>query len=52
METDSVFIQDNATSRNKLQDIWQGTTGNCGSFNQVETIFVGCYGKVQSLDRL
>ena len=51
METNSVFIQNDITSGKELQDIQQGTTGHCGSFDKVETIFTGHYRKVQSLDR-
>ena len=51
METDSIFIQDNTTSRKELWDIQQETTSHYRSFNQVETIFTRCYRKVQDLDR-
>ena len=50
MEVCSILIQDNVTSRKKLQDLWQETIGNSGSSNKIETISVGCHRKVQSLD--
>ena len=33
METNCIFIQDNATSRKKLQDLWQRITSNHGSLD-------------------
>ena len=51
METNSILIQDNITSRKELQDIQQRTTSYYGSSNQVETIFIEHHRKVQSLDR-
>ena len=51
METHCVSVQDNATSRKELQDLWQGTTCYSGSFNKMETIFAGHYWEIQSLDR-
>jgi len=44
METNSIFIKDNATSRKELQNLQQGTTSNSRSFDKVETISVGHYG--------
>ena len=52
MEAHCVFIQNNATSRNKLQDLQQRITCNCESFNKIETILVEYYQEVQILDRL
>ena len=51
METYSIFIQDNTTSRKELQDLWQRTISNSRSPNKIETIFVGHHKKVWSLDR-
>ena len=51
METNSIFIKDNVTSREKLWNLWQGATGNSGGSDQVETVFTGCSGNIQSLDR-
>ena len=51
METYSVFIQDNTTSKKELQDLWQGIISNSRNLNKMETIFIGCYRKVWSLDR-
>ena len=51
METNSLPIQDNATSGKELWDIQHRTIGHCGNFNQVETILIGCNRKVWSLDR-
>ena len=51
METDSIFIQNNATSRIKLWNIQQKTIGHYRSSNQVETISTRCHREVQSLDR-
>ena len=52
METDSILIQNNATSGKKLQNLQQRTTGNCGSFGKITTISVGCNGTIWNLDRL
>ena len=46
METNSVFVKNNVTSREKLQNLQQGTTGNYRSFNKMETIFTGCNGTI------
>ena len=51
METYSVFIQDNATSERKLQNLQQGTISNSRSLNKIKAIFIGYHRKVQSLDR-
>ena len=51
METDSILIKNNATSRKKLQNLWQGTTGNYRSLNEMETISTGCNGTIWDLDR-
>ena len=51
VETNSIFIKNNATSRKKLWNIWQGATGNSGDSNQVETILTRCIGDIQNLDR-
>ena len=46
METTSIFIQNNTTSRKKLQNLQQRTTGNCGSFGEMITISVECNGTI------
>ena len=51
METDNILIQNNITSRKELQNLWQRTTGNCGSFDKIATIFVGYNGTIWNLDR-
>ena len=51
METDSILIKNNVTSKKKLQNLQQGTTGNSRGFIQVKTIPVGCNGTFWSLDR-
>jgi len=38
METDSILIQNNATSRKELQNLQQRTTGNCESFSEIVII--------------
>jgi len=50
VETNSIFIKDNTTSREKLRNIQQGATGNSKSSNQVETIPIGYIGNIQNLD--
>ena len=50
METDSILIQKNATSRKKLQNLQQRTTGNCGSFGKMATISVGYNRTIWNLD--
>ena len=42
MEAYHIFIQNNATSRKKLQDLQQRITYNCESSNKIEIILVGC----------
>jgi len=44
METNSISIKNNITSRKKLQNLQQGTTGNSRSFDEIETILVGHHG--------
>ena len=51
METKYVVIKDNTSSWKKLQDIWQGTIGHSVGSNKIETISIGCYRKVWSLDQ-
>ena len=51
METNSIFIKNDAICRMKLRDIQQRTTSNCGSINQMETIPNRYFRKVWSLDR-
>ena len=51
METDSIFIQNNATNRKELQNLQQRTTGNYESFGEMITISVGCNGTIWNLDR-
>jgi len=46
METDSIFIQNNATNRKELQNLQQRTTGNYESFGEMITISVGCNGTI------
>jgi len=46
METNSILIQNNATSRKELQNLQQRTTGNCGSFGEIATISVECNGTI------
>ena len=50
METNSVFIKDNATSRKKLQDLWQKTTSNYRGLNKMETIPTGHIRTIWNLD--
>ena len=52
METDSVSVKDNTTSRKELWNLWQGATSNSRSPDQVKTISVKCYGIFWGLDRL
>ena len=51
METNNISIEDDTTSRKKLQNIWQGTTSNSRSFDEMEAISVGHYETLESLDR-
>ena len=46
METNSILIQDDTTSRKELQNLQQRTTGNCESFGEMVTISVGCNGTI------
>ena len=50
MEINSIFIQNNATSGEKLQNLQQEIIGNCGSIIQVVTKSVGCDRTIQDLD--
>ena len=50
MKTNSIFIKNNATSREKLQNLQQGATGNSRGSNQVETVFPGYSRNIQNLD--
>ena len=50
VETNSVFIKNNATSKKKLRNLWQGATGNGRGSNQVETVFTRHIGDIQNLD--
>ena len=50
METDSVSVKNNVTSKKKLWNLWQGATSNSRGPNQVETISTGHYGTFWSLD--
>ena len=52
MKAHCVFIQNNATSRKELQNLWQRIVGNHGSFKKIEIIFIGHYREIQSLNRL
>jgi len=51
METYSIFIQDNTTSRKKLWDSQQETISNSESSNKIEIISVESHRKVWSLDK-
>ena len=51
METDSILIKNNATSRKKLWNLWQETTGNHKSLNKMEIISTGHNGTIWDLDR-
>jgi len=51
METDSIFIKNNATSRKKLWNLQQGTTGNYRSFNKMEIISTRHNETIWNLDR-
>ena len=51
MEIYSILIQDNATGRKELWDLWQRIIGNSRSSNKIKTISVGHHRKIQSLDR-
>ena len=50
IETNSLPIQDNVTSKKKLQNLQQRTTSNCGSLSKVETISTGHNGTIWNLD--
>ena len=43
METNSISIKDNATSGKELRNLQQETTSNSRSFDEMETISIGCY---------
>jgi len=46
METNSIPIQDNVTSKKKLRNLQQRATSNCGSLSKVETISTGHNGTI------
>ena len=50
VETHSIFIKNDATSRTKLRNLRQETTSNSGSFGQMETISARCCGDIRDLD--
>ena len=50
METNHIFIKDNASSRKKLWDSQQKTISDNESLSQIKAISLECYWKVQSLD--
>ena len=50
METNSLPIQDNVTSKNKLRNLWQRATSNCRNLSKVETISTGHNGTIQNLN--
>jgi len=50
METNHIFIKDNASSRKKLWDLQQRTISDSESFSQIKAIPLECYWKVQTLD--
>jgi len=52
MEANQNFIQNNASSRKKLQDLDQRTTSNSRNLNKIEIIPIRHSRKVQSLDGL
>ena len=52
METNSLPIQNDTTSRKKLWNLQQGTIGNCRSLNKIEAISTECDGTIWNLDRL
>jgi len=52
METNSILIKNNITSKKKLWNLQQGTTSNCRSLNEMETIFTEHNGTIRDLDRL
>ena len=52
METNSISIEDDVTSGKELRNLWQGTTSNSRSFDEIKTILVGHYGTLWSLDGL
>ena len=51
METNSIFIKDNATSRKELQNLRQRATSNSKGSSQVETVPTQYSGNIQNLDR-
>ena len=53
METNSVFIKDNAASGKELQNLQKvpETTSNSKSFGQVEAVFTRCSRNIRNLDR-
>jgi len=51
METNCIFIKNNANSKEKLWDIQQRTISYSRSPNKMEAILIGYHWKVQSLDR-
>ena len=46
VEANSISIKNDATCRKKLQDLQQRVTGNSGSSDQMEIVFVGCIGNI------
>ena len=51
METYCISIENNATSRTKLQDLRQRIVSNCGIHHKIETISTGHHKNIGSLDR-
>ena len=52
IKTDCILVKNNASSRNKLQDIQQRTISYCKSSKKIRTIPIRYYRKVWSLNRL
>ena len=52
METNSIFVKNNATSRKKLWNLWQETTSNCRGLKKMETISTEHNRTIWNLDRL
>ena len=50
METNSIFIKNNVTSRKKLQNLQQEATSNSRDSSQVETVLTGHNKNIQILD--
>ena len=51
METYCIFVKNNTTSRNKLQDLQQKTTHSSRGPHKIEAISTRCHREFWSLDR-